>query len=371
MIKEHPGKSFFPDFIEDWDFIKFETTDRSLIANVINVEFDDGKIFVATRPPLDGYWVENHLKVFDDNGKYLFDIGSQGRGPEEFMNIQTFRLDKKNKRAVIRDNNRHVLKYDYNNKFVELLELEPFSVRNPYTFFFLPDGDILFYNHLLPPANKSTYTVADENFQGRAELDTLIFNTKNPPGYSTSTINRSPVTIYRDDVALLKDFCDTVFVYSEGKLSPVCNLSSYGTVPKGAEKIDIISDLGEIYEYMKPEIAKSIYMTDEFVLICKQGKYLVLNRSFNKGFEVTVLPDEVTPIPVGTSPAESYYRIAGVHDDKFYAWIQAIDLVDYREQCKKSGMELSEKHKALFDGLKEDDNPVLVFYTMKEDLEDL
>jgi ABC-type uncharacterized transport system auxiliary subunit len=97
-IKEHTGKSFFGDSIEDWDLIKSETIDRSLVADVINVEFDDGKIFVATRLPMDGYWSSNQLKVFDYNGKYLFDIGSQGRGPGEFLNIQTFRLDKKTKK---------------------------------------------------------------------------------------------------------------------------------------------------------------------------------------------------------------------------------------------------------------------------------
>ncbi len=368
-IKEYSGKSFFPDFIEDWDFIKFETTDKSLIANVINAEFDDGKIFVATRPPLDGYWDNNQLKVFNDNGEYLYDIGSQGRGPEEFMNIQTFRLDKKNKHVVIRDQNHHVFKFDYNGQFIEKFELESSELRYPYTFFFLPDGDILLYNHMLPPVNKSTYTVVDEYFKTIAELDTLIYKTKNPPGYATSTINQSPVAIDGDNVVLLKDLCDTVFIYSERKLIPVCDLSSYGTMPKGVKKDDVVIDLGRIYDLMNPEIVKSVYMTGNMVLICKEGAILGLNRSFDKGFDVAVLPENaISSVPVGKSPPASFYRIKGVHDDKLYVFIQAIDLVEYREQYEKSGMELSEKHKALFDGLKEDDNPVLLFYDIKEKL---
>jgi hypothetical protein len=365
-VREYAGKSFFGDFIEDWDFVKFETSESSFIAEVINTEFCDGKIFVATRPPLGGYWAANQLKVFSDSGEYLYDIGRQGRGPGEFINIQTFRLNGRNKQVVIRDQNHHVFKYDFNGRFIEQIELESSELRYPYTFFFLPDGDILLYNHLLPKANKSTYTVVDERFKTIAELDTIIYKVRNPQGYSTSTIERSPVAIEGNSVVMLKDLCDTVFVYSEGVLTPVCNLASYGTMPKGVKKEDVIIDPGKIVELMTPEIVKAIYMTPDVVLICKEDNFLVLNRDLDKGFHIGVLPREVSSVPVGKSPPESVYRVDGVRDGRLYAWIQAIDLIEYKEQCEETGMELSEKQKALFHGLKEDDNPVLVFYKMKE-----
>lgn len=367
MIREYPGKSFFPDFIDDWDFIKLETTTNSLIGEVINVEFDEGKIFVATRPPMDGYWVENHLKVFDENGKYLMDIGSQGRGPEEYLNINNFRIDKKNKLVVVRDNNRFVYKYNYDGNLVEKIDTSA-DTDWPLRFYCLPDGNVLLYHHLLPKSNTSTFTVANGDFKKIATLDTVVYNMpKNMSGYSTNTL-RYPVAIQGNDVVLLKDFCDTVFIYSEGKLKPVCNLASYGTMPKGRSKSDIINDYGQILELVKPPIIKSVYAMHDRVLIYENENMLVLNKSFDKGFEVRVVPEreEATPVPIGRTPPQAYYRVDGVRDDRLYSFIQAIDLVEYRDQCKDSRMELSDEQKALFNGLSDNDNPVLVFYEIRE-----
>jgi hypothetical protein len=374
MIKEHPGKSFFPDFIEDWDFIRFETGANSLIAEVINTEFDDGRIFVATRPPMGGFWAENHLHVFDDAGRYVTGIGSQGRGPDEFININDFRLDKKNKHAVILDNSKRVFKFDYNGGLIERIETDTaMTGGSPFHFYYLPDGNILIYHNISPTINNSSYTLVNEDFWKIANLDTLIYGISNPPAYSADP-NRHPVAINGNDVVLLKSLCDTVFIYSQESLTPVCYLDSYGTMPAGVKSIkkeDIMVNHDKIVELMNPDIVKSVYATPDHVLIYENKNLLVLDKSFDRGHEVRVMPDKVTSMPIAKNPPFQYYRIDGVHGDRLYTWIQAIDLIDYKDECEAAGMELSEKHKALFDGLKEDDNPVLVFYTMKEDLEDL
>ncbi len=51
------------------------------------------------------------------------------------------------------------------------------------------------------------------------------------------------------------------------------------------------------------------------------------------------------------------------------ASIEAYKILEYKENCEKRGIETTPRMAALFDGLTEEDNPVLIRYKLKIDSE--
>ena len=61
-------------------FIPLETNEDILIGGINEVFCKDGKLLVRH---------SERISVFNLNGKYLYDIGSKGPGPAEFITIRT------------------------------------------------------------------------------------------------------------------------------------------------------------------------------------------------------------------------------------------------------------------------------------------
>lgn len=83
-------------FIDSCVFIPLETTDASLLGNINQIEFCDGKYFVFDER-------RDAIKVFNSTGKFLFDIGKKGDAPGEYISINSFFINKKDNKVGISD----------------------------------------------------------------------------------------------------------------------------------------------------------------------------------------------------------------------------------------------------------------------------
>lgn len=76
-----------PDMIDSVRYIKLETNEQCLLGYIKKLELYEGKIFIQD--------ANGHVYVFDDTGHFLNKIGVRGRGPEEYLGMINFYLDKK------------------------------------------------------------------------------------------------------------------------------------------------------------------------------------------------------------------------------------------------------------------------------------
>jgi hypothetical protein len=77
---------------KELSFIPLETTPDCLIQEIEKILFSDSYIFVSEI---------KRLLQFDKNGKFIRQIGSEGRGPEEYFSVGDFSIDEQRKEIYI------------------------------------------------------------------------------------------------------------------------------------------------------------------------------------------------------------------------------------------------------------------------------
>ena len=104
------------EITEEITSIELELTDKSIINpdDIRKVHFSDSLIFIAEM---------YKMLVFDMEGKFIRSIGSRGQGPGEYIFIQGFTFDEKNKIIYIINNYRQIIGYDLNGNFVKEFSL--------------------------------------------------------------------------------------------------------------------------------------------------------------------------------------------------------------------------------------------------------
>lgn len=82
-----PAKLNISDLVYDIDTIRLETNDESVMNNISNMDIMNNKFYILAN---------NHtaIKIFDYKGKYLSQIDNYGNGPNEYIRISSFKVDK-------------------------------------------------------------------------------------------------------------------------------------------------------------------------------------------------------------------------------------------------------------------------------------
>ena len=105
-------------------FIQLETNSKCLMGGIVGkIEIVNEKIFIYD-PKMPG-----RLYCFDLNGKFLFQVGSVGQGPGEYISLVDFTIDKENEWLWLGDNFNKLFKYDLDGNFIESFTTD-FSLRN-------------------------------------------------------------------------------------------------------------------------------------------------------------------------------------------------------------------------------------------------
>ncbi len=100
----------FSGLLAEYRYIVPEVTDESLFAYIDKAYIDRGELYLYDydfRNP------NSKVLVFDaETGKFLRAIGSQGRGPGEYVDLSSFTLDKPRREVLVSDGNGKILIYD-------------------------------------------------------------------------------------------------------------------------------------------------------------------------------------------------------------------------------------------------------------------
>lgn len=163
------------DFIINVDTIRLETTDESILDGILKMHLMDGRIYILN----DKY---EEVYLFSNEGKFIKKIQNKGDGPQEYIKINSFEVDKKNKKIILADSfSRRIFIYDELGELEDVIQLDfqPSIVSSDGK-----DGFISFYS-----GRKGMYSSPE------MEKTNIHFMDKNGKINSYAKENETPQTI--------------------------------------------------------------------------------------------------------------------------------------------------------------------------------
>lgn len=108
---ESESKECFDHFYHLKEVIPLETTDSSVMGDIMKVISAKGRIFVAP-------WNGKSIFIFDRSGKYLSRIDKEGRGPGEYLKISDFMVTEEPEEIVVYAREGKLNFYDWDGNFL-------------------------------------------------------------------------------------------------------------------------------------------------------------------------------------------------------------------------------------------------------------
>ena len=338
------------DIINDYAYVKLDDSEHSLVGEICQLECFRDRIYI-----LDTYKTGT-IFVFSKTGALLSKLEKKGDGPGEFISPHSFKIDPRGYLYVLDRMLNRLLKYRLDDlMFVEEITL---PAPAPVSFSTIPDGSLFVYYY--PARRESPLENKQVVFADKyGKIVSLLYDAP----LSSKVLHGDASNIYSYDgkLRIYPFFADEVYEVSTDSLAG-CYRFLWGkyTVPdeslfnKYEDSGDIMKELsiGEkdwirlMYVY---EIEQSLwvkyYIKNDFYL---SGWNKSTGDVFNAKHEDIV--DDLGmggcfPLPVGTSGEQMVGTL-------YSSEIEMDKVTD-------------EKLKSLLEGMTEESNPILVFYTLK------
>ena len=178
-------------------FIPLETNKKSLIGKGGRIRINDSIIVISD-------WKK--IFLFKKDGRFIRQIGTNGKGPGEYLIIFDFEL-KEDTILLTSTGKRSIIKYTLDGKFQEEIE-----VGNQLTNFSVtPNGHVVWYNRKKGELTFYDHTMKPDNVIRPGNLAIL------PDGYSISDTFDTYFQVSGDKLLFSNYFNDTVWNVSNGE----------------------------------------------------------------------------------------------------------------------------------------------------------
>jgi len=350
-IKTH----LLSDLCEEIDYIPLETNPSYLIQKIRQIALTDSFVFISDF---------NKLIQFYRNGKFIRQIGKQGRGPEEYVYIRDIGINEKKSTIIISSPMNHsVFEYDFNGKYLR-------SVKVPVNFgelLIIDSTSLMLHIPNVPSPGEErvlSWYIIDMNGNELIKINNSL-KRKSSPGFS---IIESPLYFYDGTAHFMEFGIDTLYFFKGSVKKPyaIFHLGDLKMDPDpvwSQESVEKLADRLWIY---------TIY---------EDNRYLYLNLNWGLSLEpfacvfdkntkkVEILKDSGFLNDLNAGPS---FWPKKVYSDSLL--IDYIDAYQFKEYTGSSIFKnLTPKYPAakrdlekLADSLKETDNPVLMLVRLKK-----
>ncbi|HEX2919795.1 MAG TPA: 6-bladed beta-propeller [Bacteroidales bacterium] len=322
------------------EYIPLETKPECMLSRATSIEMTESYIFVS-----DG----SKLIEFDKSGKYIRQIGKQGRGPEEYLNYCDFCVDDSSRLVYVLDE--MALKvYDFDGKFIESNALPFLSL-----YFTLKNNNKLLYYTANAPASETDtlYSWYVSDLHG-GNIDKYINYHKRIKG--RIYLGASPLFHLNKEPRFMEFGSDTLLYFNDDKLSPYA-IFKFGALKMDPDPIVTPDNRTSFDKMLWPVIIdedyERLYITSSWGFSSSRSKSVynkITNETMTNENGLTNDLDKGLPFwPV-------YIYNSSVLVDQ----ADAFALLNKIEEIESSGTELSGQLKFIDENLTENSNPVLI-----------
>ncbi|HQG55872.1 MAG TPA: 6-bladed beta-propeller [Bacteroidales bacterium] len=242
------------------EYILPETNNNSLLSRISNVFVTDSSLFIS-----DG----NRILHFNINGRFLKQIGTQGRGPGEYVSVSDFYSD-------IIDNEIYILSpfrmlvYDFEGNFIR-----SFKIDFPCNQFILSNDTLVFYPFNIPDPESESCELYFTNKSGLFLYKTMTSLKRVNRGL---VVPRSCLYKYKNNLYFMEFGTDILYKINNGHKEP------YVIFDFGKMKINPDPTVSEALEMKGKASIYKIMETDQalFITICWGVADSLTNCYYNK-----------------------------------------------------------------------------------------
>jgi hypothetical protein len=359
-IVENEKNVGISEFFTDAEVIVLEVTDRSLLVSVDKIYAKGDTLLIMDRRA-------KGMLAFDTQGRFLFRVGSVGRGPGEYNSLSDFSVDPKNGRIYVLDPNAGLIN-EYgieDGKFIGTIRIrDNDKVRTNYLYYY-KDGiytDTYFYKK-----PKDNYLLRRLDVKSGEETGHWLSQDAYNLGWNEMYYTGKSPFIYGNDslFRFVQPFMDRITTISNNGIEHSIGLKSKNMVAANDLGVEGHSDARDKYESLMrsgkvyniqnyAEFGQNIWFTYHLgnrlrtVLYCKETNQVRI---------ANILIDDLTYVP----SAQKYCFISEIDllNKSAYSVFGAQKLfVDYNEGKISGNLKGVEKLAAL----SESSNPVIIKY---------
>ena len=339
------------DIFERVELIPLETTGESIFGRfggiISRLHYHDGVLYI-----------EESRKIFAfdaTTGEFLFKIDDRGQGPNEYLHIADFEIDRQRGKILVLDPiGRSLLEYDLNGRFIRRTRL-PEIVHAYWRLRYLGNDIIAFWtfdgNNRLKLYGRSQGSIFQEHFPEIAEFRELGFNYVASP-FSFANFFMCGGSVFTNNVyeVLLDGIYSIAYTWDFGRLNNCVTMArNLPEHTRGREESMALFEhmrAGGIVNYFFWRIGGN--QTYRYAQIIRKNQHINLFHNIAK---------EYTYVFTEFSEGATFYPI--FWSDEFV--IGAGPFAGYREETIPDAI-LDERNLAIKRNICEFDNPVLIKY---------
>lgn len=342
----------FDSLMTKVNYVKLETTGDNLIGEISQLLFVDDKIIVVD------VWKSKIITVYDMKGHYLYKIGSQGQGPQEYAFFTHVSLTPDKKMLVITDMGSTSLKYySIDGQFIK-------SIKCPYWF----TTSEFVTDNLIAGFTDGGNVISDENedYNPLLVVTDLLGNISSSAFQSyyrkeyTSTIFE-PIRKFEDRVLYNNPNTDSIYLLTSNSIELAYHLNIKGAKPMIINE-DITNDLLREHRRNNP------FFNGDFIEL-KDGAIFHIFESGFPGYRFGIYSNAKQRTfccnDIRYSPFFCFFDApkARYGDNTVVVDTRSDIALAYKDELYKLGKK--EEIDEFYKGLTEDSNPILFFYELK------
>ncbi|MBE6333587.1 MAG: 6-bladed beta-propeller [Bacteroidales bacterium] len=359
----------FPNNLPDSSrFIPLETNDECLIESIRKVVIADSLIFVQD--------ANSRILLFDLNGKFKRQIGSQGRGVGEYHYIKSFYVDSlRNQIVLVNIGQDNLLAYNYNGEFLQDINLGERITKSSWGV----DSTIFDYSESfmgIEMVNDSCAVVLHDLYQDfDYHFTVLNLNTMKVVGgvkqeFEFSSLQGSAAGMYFSSAEtpyFCVDYSDTIYRYVAPYTFEPAYLITSSKKRLNRETLNSWRGL-QTYDFFR-RVSSEGYSRG--VLLMQASDSHLLLHCMDGDYQYRVVVDlhdnSVTKTNLSffaeTDRAYLPFSFQSTYGDGFVAVIKPTDMIEcVDDEFVKGHAELN----SICATLKEDDNPIIGIYYIKK-----
>jgi hypothetical protein len=336
-------------------YIPLETNDSSVISKIRDIKFGDS--YFLTR-------FFNSTLMFSENGSFIRKIGTEGRGPKEFLNAHDVEIDPESGNIYLISAFQR--KINIYSPFGDLINVIRFPFTGPVTSRFVENNLLIYYYDFRGYNVLNSYILI--NKQGE-----LLKSFTNKYPYLANKSEGQGIQFenlfyqFNNQLFAKQVYCDTVYMFENNRFKPHLVLD----VGKKRITPEVRSQYGIFYigkNYIQPlnlfEFNDFIYY--EFIYYAAIGEnWEVYGFIGSKTKDFKFLIDVNEGLINDLDGGPRFLPLVNKGDDAIVGVIEALELKTYveSEEFKQVKPKYPEKKKALeslASKLKDTDNPILI-----------